>query len=125
MGLSNSQLFSRSLVLFRSEVRSVMRGLLCPISSLIIFRGIPPLSIADTLPWPTCMHRADRDSNLSANRSEHVAVHVPTFKRCAVARREDSTEGPAVEQGLHFRQRARVEIESLSPFARMLGRNVR
>src|SRR5438876_2386004 len=42
-----------------------MRRLLCPISSLMIFRGIPPLSIADTLPWrnacivptgiPTCL----------------------------------------------------------------------
>ena len=85
-----------------------------------LFRGIPPLSIA-VLYMAECMDRADRDSNLSANRPEHVAIHVPTVEWCAVARREDSTGCPAVEQGLHFRLRARAEIKSLIPLARMLG----
>jgi len=81
LGQSNGQLFSRSLALFRSEVR---------VAFAHAQTAVPDFQL-DDFPWhpsalyrrystmAECMHRADRDSNLSANRTEHVAIHVAVF----------------------------------------------
>jgi hypothetical protein len=46
------------------------------------------------------MHHPNRESNLFADRLEHVTIHVSAFQRSPFASHENSTGCPAVEQRL-------------------------